>query len=715
MKALRLAGIIILLIIALLAAATIAVVTLVDPNDYKSRIRDTALQQAGIELNLAGNIGWSFYPWLALELNDVGVGYPDKPSLGQLQRAEIAVSIAALIHGELQMQRILIDGLQLDLVQDSRGNNWTPTTATRPEQPTATEQLPSSDTDGKALAIDIEAVEIRNAALTFTDQTNGSRIELSSLDLNAGRISDGRAFPLQLSFALRQLAADQLQLSSRVELAADVTLNLTDNRYRLNGLTTTLDLIEGAGLPTALTLALSTDLDARLNEQQVDLRQLQISVDPLTLKGELSLSNFSQPRLNGQLSSDSFNLKQLLTRLGQTAPQTADATALSALSFSATLGGPAGTLQLKPLSLQLDDTRLDGEADLTLASGHIDLKLKGNALDVDRYLPPPATAAANADQAGSQSADTATQTDWPKDEIVPLEPLRALNFGVELDLDSLKVSGIQLDKPGLSVTAGKGLIRLTRFNTRVFEGQISTTAQLDARKTPLHIRLAPNISGLQLGQALQALANTDVIAGKIDTRADLGMSGQSIHAWVNSLSGSASIGMAEGLIKGIDAAQSMCQGINNLSALWIDARQVDKTTPFADLGANFSLSNGVVSNKDLGARLDAVRVAGRGTVNLPKQLLDYRIGMTIEDNLFNQSCSVNNRLEGVEVPVNCSGGFRDEPARLCRLDTSFISNAIKAEAKRKVEEKVSEKLEDKLKEKLGEEGAGKVLQGLFGK
>jgi len=716
MKAIKLIAVIFLLIIALLVAAAIAVVTLVNPNDYKPQIRDAALKQAGIELDIAGDIGWSFYPWLALELNNVGVGYPEKPSLGQLARAEISVSIPALLGGQLQMNRILVDGLQLELVQTAEGNNWTGAVATKSSATSPSHETTESAATaapGKTLEIDIEAIELSNAALTFTDQTNDSRIELSDLNLTTGRVSLDQAFPLELSFALRQFAADQLQLSTQAKLDADITLDLAQNRYRLDNLNSTLKLIEGAAVPAALEFALAASIDAHINEQQVDITGLSLKADPLTLNGDIKLRNFSQPELSGSLQSNSFNPKQLLTQLGQSAPETADSNALTSASFKATLGGQAGTVQLKPLTLQLDDTRLDGEASFVLDSQVIALKLKGNTLDADRYLPP-ATGSTAKGSDGTGSSSTARSAGWPKDEIIPLEPMRALNLSADLDLGSLKVNGISMSNLGLSASADSGLVRLTRFKADVFEGQVNATARIDARKTPLQLSVSKQISGVQIGSVLQTLADTNVMAGKFNAKADLSMSGQSIHAWVNSLNGTANLGMAEGLIKGIDVAQSMCQGINNLSALWINAEQVDKTTPFADLGASFNIRNGVVSNQDLKAQLDAMGLAGRGSINLPQQTLDYRVGLTIEDNLFNQSCSVNNRLEGVEIPVNCKGGFHDEPAKLCRLDTSFISDIIKAEARRKVEEKVGTQVEDKLKEKLGEEGAG-VLKGLFGR
>jgi AsmA protein len=713
MKAIRLITVTLLLIIALLVAAATAVVTLIDPNDYKAQIRAAALEQAGVELDIAGEIGWSFYPWLALELNDVGVGYPDKPSLGRLARAEVSVSLPALLRGQLRMNRIVIDGLKLELVQSAKGNNWTADrVAAPPAQPPLESTAPADSSQTPVL--EIEAIELRHGALTFTDQTSDSRIELRELDLTTGRVDLEQPIPLELSFALRQFVANQLQLSAEVKLDSDITLNLVQNHYRLDNLSATLKLLEGAAVPAALEVTLAAAIDARIDEQRVAITQLRLEADPLRLTGEIDLRDFSQPELRGSLQSNQFNPKQLLARLGQNVPNTADANALTRAAFKATVGGAAGTVRLEPLQLQLDDTTLDGSASLVLDSGRIALELEGDALNADRYLPPATDSAANDPGDTASAGSTARGAGWPREEIISLQPLRALNLSANLDLGSLVVSGITLNQPGLSVSAAGGVVRLTRFSSGLFAGRIDATARLDARKPPLRLEVKAQSSEVQIGSLLQALADTDAVAGRFDATLELGMSGQSIHAWVNSLDGTARLSMNEGVIKGIDVAQSLCQGINDLSALWIDAAQVDKTTPFADLSASLGIRNGVVSNRDLKAQLDAIALTGRGSINLPQQTLEYRLGLTIEDNLFNQTCSVNDRLEGVEIPVSCKGSFQTEPAKLCRLDTRFIGDLLKAEAKRKIEEKVGTQVEEKLKQKLGEEGTG-LLKGLLGR
>ena len=72
-----LAGIVILVI-----GALFFLTRMFDPNDYKDDIRQAAREQANVELTLDGDIGWSLFPWLGIELKNVGVApvaTPDQP------------------------------------------------------------------------------------------------------------------------------------------------------------------------------------------------------------------------------------------------------------------------------------------------------------------------------------------------------------------------------------------------------------------------------------------------------------------------------------------------------------------------------------------------------------------------------------------------------------------------------------------------------------
>ncbi|WP_153606102.1 AsmA family protein, partial [Pseudomonas aeruginosa] len=61
-------GLFFLGLLLLVVALGFALTHLFDPNDYKDEIRQIARDKANLELDLKGDIGWSLFPWLGLEL-----------------------------------------------------------------------------------------------------------------------------------------------------------------------------------------------------------------------------------------------------------------------------------------------------------------------------------------------------------------------------------------------------------------------------------------------------------------------------------------------------------------------------------------------------------------------------------------------------------------------------------------------------------------------
>ena len=111
-------------------------------------------------------------------------------------------------------------------------------------------------------------------------------------------------------------------------------------------------------------------------------------------------------------------------------------------------------------------------------------------------------------------------------------------------------------------------------------------------------------------------------------------------------------------------------------------------------------------------------VKGKGSIDLPASLMDYQLGLIIQENLFKKTCPVNNRLEGVEWPVRCKGAFSEPPAELCKPDARAIRDILKKVVADKVKEELSKKVENKLEEQLkdklgGDEAVKGLLKGLF--
>src|SRR5579872_2835870 len=129
MRALRIVGIVIGCIIVVLFAAVIALLLIVNPNDYKGRIEAAVRTATGRDLSLSGNIHLAIFPSIALELGPASLGNPPGFSSSQpfasLQRVSLRVHVLPLLHHQLDVGRIEIDGLDLRLLKNAQGQgNW---------------------------------------------------------------------------------------------------------------------------------------------------------------------------------------------------------------------------------------------------------------------------------------------------------------------------------------------------------------------------------------------------------------------------------------------------------------------------------------------------------------------------------------------------------------------------------------------------------------
>ena len=691
------------LVVVLVVAGGAILGAFFDPNEYKPEIEQAALEKGGIELKINGDIGWSVFPWLGLAVNGVDVKYPNKAPLASLSQAQISVRLPALISGNVEMQSIVVSGLKLNLVKEKDGKtNWAADVTGKTSTTTQADNAAEAS-GGAALSLNIESIQVTQGEISYEDKTSATNALLSDFNMTSGQVVTNAFFPAELSFNATQSIKGEEQVKAAVKLSAEFFLNLEKQLYKLKGLNSDLTI---SGKPiggNSLSLSTKADVEADLGNQQATLNNLSLSIANLNATGQVNVKDFAKPVISGNLSVASFDLNQLLKAVGQPAIETTDKSVLKAISFNTELGGPANTVTAKKLSMQLDDTKFNGSAAFNLSNGAITLNLQGDKLNADRYMPP-------ATETKEQASTGKTQQGYSKEPVIPVDALKGLELDSTLGLKSLHVSNMDVSNIVLQVSAHGGLIKASKINADLYSGTVRNSITLDVRKKTPVMRVQKTVTGIQIGDLLKAAADVDQLSGNLNSKSDITTRGVSVHDFVNSATGTASVNMKDGELRGIDMAQTVCQGMNNISSLGIDTQQVDRSTPFTSMGASSRIKNGVVTNNDLKAALDAMALSGKGTVNLPKQLLDYRLGFMVEKNLFNETCSFPNKLEGVEIPIDCKGSFNTDPAKLCKPDFSFLTDALKNQVKEKAKAKVEEKVKDKLDGALGDK-----LKGLFGR
>ena len=128
-------------------------------------------------------------------------------------------------------------------------------------------------------------------------------------------------------------------------------------------------------------------------------------------------------------------------------------------------------------------------------------------------------------------------------------------------------------------------------------------------------------------------------------------------------------------------------------------------TDFKDLRASAEVEAGVLSNRDLVATADKLRVTGKGTLDLVRERFDYRFApMWVQP----PEGGGIKELEGIPVPVHLTGSFARP-----RWDVD-VAGALRAVAERELQGQGGG-LFKKLEERTGIKGLEQGLRGLFGR
>jgi AsmA protein len=279
MRALRIIGIVIGCVIALLTAALIALWLIVNPNDYKGRIEAAVRTSTGRDLSLSGNIRLAIFPSLALELGPASLGnpagFPTSQPFASLQRASLRVHVLPLLHHQLDVGRVEIDGLDLRLLKDARGQgNWSmPAGKTAPPS--------TAQTGGQMTIGGIAGVVIRNSRVSYQDMV------ADHVNVRIGHVATGLPVPIKWN----------------------------------------VDLTTGSG---ARPIAVSGTATLEYGAKSARLSALDARIDESTLRGNAALTNLTTGAMTFDLSIDQIDLDRYLTpasksakAAGQPAPQPA--------------------------------------------------------------------------------------------------------------------------------------------------------------------------------------------------------------------------------------------------------------------------------------------------------------------------------------------------------------------------------------------------------
>lgn len=475
-------------LVAVMLVLLLAVLLLVDPDDFREEIAARASATLGREVQLEGPISLRLFPWLALELTDVTVanppGFDHAPAFARVGRAALAVRLLPLLRGELEIGTVSLSDAHLAIVTDRRGES-------NLQGLLADDRARVDDQTAPVLSrLSLGRLQLANVHLEQLDLASGQRLLARIERLHLDPFQPDQAVPLSLRMSLDDgdgSVVEGLELDGQLRVAPDlarVALDRFQARLRLPG------------------------ADARVSAEG-DLQVLLDGPAPI----------LQLPRLNARIEAAGQNLGfELLQPLRLVLDD-----------------GPAGELAAARLSL--NGQQLDLAGSFVLGDPiSADLQVQGAGLDLRPLLP-----AGNAAAAGPAEA----AVDFSA--LVGPRLGLALRLDEVIVSDELRLSAVSA-----RARLDDGHLRLDPLEADLFGGSVAGSVEIDFTAAPPSTRIRPRFNDIQAQQVAGLLSDVAPLRGLGEMNVDFRFSGLSAAEILASLDGQGSFRLDDGALLGVD-------------------------------------------------------------------------------------------------------------------------------------------------------------------
>lgn len=684
------------LLVVVVIGAILYLTLVMDPNDFRDDIERLA-QKQGIPLEINGDLSWRWFPTLGLSVEGVKV-MTGPEALLDAERLAAAVAVMPLFSGKVAIDALEFNGVQLNVWKDKQGRgNWemlqagtedTATAGSKQAPATAEADAAVAEESGSPVSLVIERLRLTDTQLTYRDEAEGTRIEISDLNLSIdGFDLSGQLFELQQSATVKLDGQQPLDIRSEGQLG----FNLEDQHLSLKAFELSL-------------LANNTPLT-------------------LDLTGEVALETLAAQL---QLAMQPVNLAKWLTQFGIELPEMAAADALSKVSMSSSVIGDDGAWKLQDLVFKLDDTTFSGHAGMA-KNGALEVVLNGDKLDLDRYLPVPVEEVAQAKTAqqpatagaGGNSSAAAANPLLMSDEPLDLSALKDLDATAAITLEQMTAKQLDFSNLVFKLTAKGGVVNLQQVAASLDEGKFDLKGTLDARQKASKLNLNGNLTALQLQPLLKALMEEERLSGSAGGTLSMNTQGQSLRQWQQALQANLNLSAQQLTFSGFDVERNACQ----LAALVNGKPSPDLpwkgVTTLLDVNSALALNGEVLTIQTLTAGVENLGVKANGNLNYLTGKFDVPLSIAfIGEANPERDCQVRDRWRNHDLPLRCQGSLDTVSAGSCGIDSKRINELLASEAKSQLQEKLQEKLQkelskDKDKKTDGDDDKNEAVKSLL--
>lgn len=545
-------------------AATVAYITqIMDPNDLKPIMVDAAKQEK-IDIQFNGNISLNFWPRLSISIEKVSASSSKwKFKADQLTGS---LSILSLISDTIIFEQLIATAPRFQV---------------KPQTKKIKKSLPIESVKTSFRPFIIRQLKVLDGEIKelFPELTL-SRIQLSINSLNSAASSD---LSLSSYVSFRNYQAP-------IEITAEVTPTAT-----FDGLTV----------------------------KNVELSSRNLSA---SYQGYMSTSLAGQYSGEGKLNMFKFSPRQWLRAGNFPVPNTSDLTRFSNLTFETGIKLSNEMISLRPFSLVLDETSIDGRVDILFTPFNIDLELLADQLNLDLY------SLENKDKVSQK----ALRSFWPPGTY-------------KLDIASLRISDSELKPFGTDLGISSDEITIGRLDAGILGGEIRASGtHLIA---PQITNLSGTISEVQFAK-IQLKKPFHKLAGQVQASFDLRGAGRSIHELLGSLSGPIRLKVKDAFLDSLNISRTLCHDM--------DAEIKVVPSSFDTLKISADFQEGIAAIKKIESRIGSLMLSGSGRISLLSTAANIQGSIEIPKDGKLGHCEVPDKFRGKKLPLICRGQVRNQ-------------------------------------------------------
>ncbi|NKB22027.1 MAG: AsmA family protein [Alphaproteobacteria bacterium] len=623
-------------IVVLLVAAVVAAPFLIPAETIKTEMLAQVKEATGRDARIDGDFKISILP--RVEFVAGKVTFANAPggkakNMVSVDRLNIQVALFPLIGGEVEIDAFVLEKPIINLEVNKAGRpNWefgpamSAKTVEKAKKAKATTKSSGSGASGGA----------------------GAGSGLSGLKLGDVRLVGGRV-------SYSDAKAGVVHKLDDINLK--ISLPSLDDPMKAEGAITwnkeKIELLLGLSNPNGFLNGKKTDIETK------------ISATPVNLSFKGSAAQTSKIKAGGALDLDVPSIRKLSAWVGSPLAAPGAASSYGPLKITGQVDVDGQKHAFRQATLSVDKIKgtgaftFDGSGRVPNVTG----KLQLGMLDLNPYLPPEAKAGSKAapksgggpsasktsGKAATPSGSKAAASDWSNDPI-DLSGLKAVNAKLDLAVAGILVRKIKIGQSNVNVSLRNGVLVTDLAKMALYGG--NGKAKLTANGSGRTPRIALNfdLSNFKAHPFMVDAMDFDRVEGTANAKLTVATQGGSQRQLVSALNGSGNVQFLNGAIRGINLAAML----RNVASAFLDpdAKKAQKTD-FAELGGTYVIRRGVLRNSDLSLKSPLLRLAGKGTVDMPKQTVNYRIEPKLVASTKGQGSSGS--ASGISVPVIVSG------------------------------------------------------------